>query len=139
MLGIYNFSIFEGRRRNEIANRRPQRLGCFYDFCGFLFRVIGEQSFPDGRVQPSASDGRAFAHLMNVSKRPKGRTTSHPVCHCPAMTTLSSADSAAFVDRCTPEQPTACRSPKNPCQSPASEELSIPEIQISVGRYLGFP
>ena len=70
MLGIRDFGLFEGSRGNEIADRHPQLLGCLYNFCGFLFRVIGEQGFSDGRVQPSASDGRTFAHAMDVSKIP---------------------------------------------------------------------
>ena len=73
MLGIRDFSLFEGSRGNEIADRHPHLLGCLYNFCGFLFRVIGEQGFSDVRVQPSASDGRTFAHRKDVSKRPLRR------------------------------------------------------------------
>ena len=70
MPGIGDVSLFEGSRGNEIADRHPHLLGSLYNFCGFLFRVIGEQGLSDGRMQSSASDGRTFAHTMDVSKRP---------------------------------------------------------------------
>ena len=69
-LGIRDFSLFERSRSDEIADRHSQLLGCFHNFCGFLFRAIGEQGFSYGRMQAAASDGRTFAHTMDVSKSP---------------------------------------------------------------------
>lgn len=93
MFGIYDCSLFESSGGNEIAYRYPSLLGCLYNFCGFWFRVIGEQCFSDGRMQSSASDGRTFAHPMDVSKKTaKRKMRSYPVSHCrPGSCTVSEA------------------------------------------------
>src|SRR5271166_5975322 len=75
-IGIRDFSLFEGSGGYELADGHPQLLGCLYNLCCFLFRVIGEQSLSHGRMQSSATNGRAFTHIMNVSKRPPNARSS---------------------------------------------------------------
>ena len=68
MLGIYSFSLSEDSRSDEIADRHAYLLGCFHDLRRFVLGVVGEQGFPDGRVQSAAGGRNILAHEKMLAK-----------------------------------------------------------------------
>ena len=67
-LGIYEFSLFEGGRRNKVADRHSLLFGSFYDICCFFCGVIREDSFPHAGMETTARCALRFEHWKDVSK-----------------------------------------------------------------------